>query len=238
MTTPFVTSAFDLPSKRRAALRATVAGSAAEAERITAENAESAEEKRRKFFMASIMKFRRRKQERPTIDKGDRFRHTGAMRRACIFSVIVLVVANVVQCSAEDFATLSKFADDFWTWRAKYAPFTGDDVNRIERPGPAAAGRNWSRASMEAREQQLLGFEERYRQIDYTKWPIPQQVDYRLIGSALARVRYEIEVNARWKRDPNFYVEQTLTALLEALTLPGPYNESHSREILNRLQNI
>ena len=30
---------------------------------------------------------------------------------------------------------LEKLADDFWNWRAKYAPFTGDDVNRIERPG-------------------------------------------------------------------------------------------------------
>jgi hypothetical protein len=91
---------------------------------------------------------------------------------------------------------------------------------------------------MDAREQQLLRFEERYRRIDYTKWPVPEQVDYRLIGSALARVRYELEVNARWKRDPNFYVEQTLTALAEALTVPGPYDELRSREILTRLQNI
>ena len=42
--------------------------------------------------------------------------------------------------------------------------------------------------------------------------------DYKLIGSALARVRWELEVNPRWKRDPNFYIEQTLTALAEELT--------------------
>src|SRR2546423_13505753 len=41
-----------------------VVGSAASAERITAENAESAEQKRIIFFMASDMKFSRRKQER------------------------------------------------------------------------------------------------------------------------------------------------------------------------------
>ena len=143
------------------------------------------------------------------------------MRRAGIYNVIALVLASAIRCSADDFATLGKLADDFWSWRAKYAPFTSDDVNRLERPSGI---RDWSRASMDAREQQLNDFEERYRQIDYRKWPVSQQVDYRLIGSAMARVRYEIEVNARWKRDPNFYVEQTLTAVLEALTIPGPYD--------------
>jgi uncharacterized protein (DUF885 family) len=151
--------------------------------------------------------------------------------------VFALAAASLAATASAAIQTdsLEKLAEDFWTWRAKYAPFTSDDVNRIERPGGM---RDWSRASMDARERQLSDFEERYRQIDYRKWPVPQQVDYRLVGSAMARVRYEIEVNARWKRDPNFYVEQTITALLEALTVPGPYDEAHSREILTRLQNI
>jgi hypothetical protein len=63
-------------------------------------------------------------------------------------------------------------------------------------------------------------------------------VDYRLIGSALSRVRWELDRNPRWKRDPNFYVEQTLTALVEALTVPAPYDEARSREILTRVENI
>ena len=44
--------------------------------------------------------------------------------------------------------SLEKLADDFWVWRAKYAPFTGDDVNRMERPGET---RDWSRASVDQR---------------------------------------------------------------------------------------
>ena len=59
-----------------------------------------------------------------------------------------------------------------------------------------------------------------------------------MIGSALSRVRWELEINPRWKRDPNFYIEQTLTALAEALTVPAPYDEAHSREILTRIENI
>ena len=47
-----------------------------------------------------------------------------------------------------DYDQLQKLADDFWTWRAKNAPFTGDDVNRMERPGGT---RDWSAAAIEKR---------------------------------------------------------------------------------------
>jgi hypothetical protein len=66
-------------------------------------------------------------------------------------------------------------ADDFWAWRAKHAPFTGDDVNRMERPG---GKRDWSQASIEARRKDLAAFEARWKKIDPTHWPIPRQVDY------------------------------------------------------------
>jgi uncharacterized protein (DUF885 family) len=51
-------------------------------------------------------------------------------------------------------------------------------------------------------------------------------------------VHWELEVNPRWKRDPNFYIEQTLTPIVEALTVPGPYDEARSREILTRIENV
>jgi uncharacterized protein (DUF885 family) len=134
-----------------------------------------------------------------------------------------------------DDAALQKLADDFWSWRAKYGPFTGDDVNRMERPRGL---RDWSRASIEKRGKDLAEFETRWRKIDINGWTIAQQVDYRLIGSALARVRWELDLNPRWKRDPTFYIEQTLTALVEGLTVPAPYDEMRSREILTRIENI
>src|SRR5438132_11643305 len=84
--------------------------------------------------------------------------------------------------------TLDKLADDFWAWRAKYAPFTGDDVNRIERLGGI---RDWSRASIEHQRKDLAEFEARWKKLDPTSWPILQQVDYKLIGSALSRMRWE-----------------------------------------------
>src|SRR3954454_20973985 len=149
------------------------------------------------------------------------------MRRALAFSFAFLFLARDLSHAAENFATLGKLADDFWSWRAKYAPFTGDDVNRIERPGGT---RDWSRTAIDRRGNELTEFISRWKKLESKDWPIPQKVDYRLIGSALARVEWELDLNPRWKRDPNFYIEQTLTPVLEALTIPGPYDASRSRE--------
>jgi Bacterial protein of unknown function (DUF885) len=156
------------------------------------------------------------------------------MRRTLGLACVLLLVARI-GASGEDFATLGKLSDDFWKWRAKSAPFSGDDVNRIERLGGT---RDWSRSAIDQRGEQLTEFISRWKKIDSNGWPIPQKVDYRLIGSALARVEWELDVNPRWKRDPNFYIEQTLTPVLEALTIPGPYDAARSREILTRIENI
>jgi len=146
----------------------------------------------------------------------------------------LLVTILLVDASAAT-ESLDKLANDFWAWRAKYAPFTGDDVNRIERPGGT---RDWSHASIDKQQKDLAEFEARWKKLDPTQWAVRQQVDYRLIGSALARVRWELDINPPWKRDPNFYIAQTLTAVVEALTVPGPYDAAHSREILTRIENI
>jgi uncharacterized protein (DUF885 family) len=153
-------------------------------------------------------------------------------RKLCFAFVVVVAIAQI---QAQPADPLQKLAEDFWSWRAKYAPFNGDDVPRMERPGGM---RDWSRASIEKRRKGLAEFEARWKKIDASKWPIDKQVDYRLIGSALARVRWELDVNPSWRRDPTFYVSQTLTALVEALTVPAPYDEGRSREILTRIDNI
>jgi len=147
---------------------------------------------------------------------------------------VFLFALLLINASAET-ESLDKLANDFWAWRAKYAPFTGDDVNRIERPGGV---RDWSRSSIDSQRKDLGEFEARWKKLDANTRPIQQQVDYRLIGSALARVRWELDINPRWKRDPNFYIAQTLTPVVEALTTPGPYDPTRSREILTRIENI
>jgi uncharacterized protein (DUF885 family) len=152
------------------------------------------------------------------------------------FCAVIFLSSLALSASGQTQAdSLDKLATDFWAWRAKYAPFTGDDVNRIERTGGT---RDWSRPSIDNRRKDLAAFEARWKKIDASGWPIPKQVDCNLVGSALARVHWELDINPRWKRDPLFYIDQTLTALTEALTVPAPYDEAHSREILTRIENI
>jgi uncharacterized protein (DUF885 family) len=156
------------------------------------------------------------------------------MQRLLLLALFAIIAAANARAEAGD-SQLQKLAQDFWAWRARNAPFTGDDVNRLERPD---GRRDWSAAAIVRRRDALAKFETRWKQIDVRSSPIPEQVDYRLIDSALARVHWELEINPRWQRDPNFYLEQTLTALAEALTVPAPYDEKRSREILTRIENI
>jgi uncharacterized protein (DUF885 family) len=137
--------------------------------------------------------------------------------------------------SSSDPGSIQTFANDFWQWRARYQPFSTDDIPRIERPsGP----RDWSATSIAKQKSQLEDFEKQWKQINPKNWTIAQQVDYRLMGSALARVRWELELNPRWQRDPTFYIDQTVTALLEALVQPPPFDEKRSRVIVERMQAI
>jgi uncharacterized protein (DUF885 family) len=133
------------------------------------------------------------------------------------------------------FDTLSTLANDFWQWRAHYQPFSQDDIPRIERPG---GRRDWSAAAITRQKVELAVFETRWKQVDPISWSVAQQVDYRLMGSAIARVRWELEINPRWQQDPTFYLDQTLTALLEALVQPPPLGAERSREIVERMENI
>src|SRR5438309_3330244 len=150
-------------------------------------------------------------------------------------AILFLIVASAETPQAQQTDSLDKLASDFWSWRARYAPFTGDDVNRIERPGGM---RDWSRAKIDSERKELGEFETRWKKIDSHTWPIARQVDYRLIGSALSRVRWELDINPSWRRDPTFYIGQTLTPIVEALTVPEPYNDAQSREILTRISTV
>ncbi len=172
-------------------------------------------------------------------------------RGSLLLTFLVLVLGCLLRqpLSAEDptrpaSGALEALAQDFWQWRARYQPFSQDDIPRIERPiedrsaEDPPGSRDWSAGSVAKQKAAREKFEKQWRQIDPTGWSIARQVDYRLMGSALARVRWELEINPRWQRDPSFYVDQTLTALLEALVQPPPFDASRSRLIVERMQEI
>lgn len=133
----------------------------------------------------------------------------------------------------ENFQTL---AEDFWIWRAANQPVSSDDIPRIERPDNWVP--DWSRDAIERRRGELTEFTRRHEEIDSRSWPVPQQVDYRLIGSAMARVHWELNVTRGQECNPGFYVEQTLGLLFLFVLQPPPFTEARSRNIVRALASF
>ncbi|HWC76794.1 MAG TPA: DUF885 family protein [Blastocatellia bacterium] len=132
------------------------------------------------------------------------------------------------------FDDLQQLASDFWRWRACHQPNSSDDIPRLERPADWKP--DWSRAAVEKQRADLASFEERWKKFDFRKWPVSQQVDYRLIGSAIARVRWEIEVLRSWERNPRFYIYQALGAFFEELLINKPFDRDRSARLVKYLQ--
>src|SRR5258705_7942253 len=89
-----------------------------------------------------------------------------------------------------DYGTLQALAQRFWQWRAQHMPISYDDIPRLERP--AGWVPDWTTPTIARRRQELAGFVTEWEGNEPAAWPIAQQVDYRLIGSALTRVRWEM----------------------------------------------
>lgn len=135
-------------------------------------------------------------------------------------------------------ATLDTLARGIWDWRRLAQPLEHDDIPRLERPVGWVP--DWSAEAVARQRQDLAGFETRWRALagEATAWPVPHQVDYRLLGSALARVRWELDVTRGWQRNPLFYVDQTLGAIFERLLQPAPIDASRAGEIVRRMRSI
>lgn len=133
-------------------------------------------------------------------------------------------------------APLLALAERFWTWRAATQPHTGDDIPRIDRP--AGWVPDWSAAAVADRRARLAGFDREWRAIDTTGWSRAAQVDYRLMGSAIERVRWELDVTRMWQRDPGFYLQQTVGVLHSLLLAPPPFTPARTSELVRQLERI
>ncbi len=148
-------------------------------------------------------------------------------------ALLTLSLALITPARADE---LDELARDFWVWRAIEQPLSHDDIPRIERPTGWVP--EWSPSRVVEYRHHLEGFERRWKQIESSEWPVARQVDYRLIGSALARVRWELDITRGWQRNPMFYVDQTLGGIFERLLQPPPFDRARSEATLRRLESI
>jgi uncharacterized protein (DUF885 family) len=149
-------------------------------------------------------------------------------------AVLSLLVAHSVLVRADSVTELS---DSFWQWRAQEQPFSNDDIPRIERPAGLVV--DWSPQTIQQRLKDLDAFERRWKALALPPAaPVHEQVDYRLLGSAVARVRWELAIEESWKRNPEFYVDQTLSSVFLLLLPPPPFSEARQQEIVARVKQI
>ncbi len=136
------------------------------------------------------------------------------------------------------YTDLRDLATRFWIWRAATQPSFADDMPRIERPAEWTP--DWSADAVATRRTRADEFQVAWRALtdESRGWPVEQQVDYRLIGSALARLRWELDIVQGWRRNPNFYVQQTLGSVFEALLQPPPFDTPRQDAIVRRLNRI
>src|ERR1700691_3159025 len=149
-------------------------------------------------------------------------------------AVVSLLFATQLFARAD---SLSELSDSFWQWRAQEQPFSGDDIPGIDRPAGLVV--DWSPQTVAQRMQQLETFEQRWKALaPPANSPVHDQVDYRLLGSAVARVRWELSIEESWKRNPQFYVDQTLGSVYILLLPPPPFSEARQQEIVARVRQI
>jgi hypothetical protein len=108
---------------------------------------------------------------------------------------------------------------DFWAWRASEQPRSLDDIPRITRP--AGWRPRWSAGDVARYRAELAAFLERLRNLPSSA-DRAEEVDRRLLGSACARVRWELDVLRIWQTQPAFYTNQTIGVIFDALLAPEP----------------
>jgi hypothetical protein len=110
---------------------------------------------------------------------------------------------------------ISTLSEEFWAWRAAQQPRSHDDLPRIGRPPGWVP--DYSADAVARNRSELAGFERRLAAID-PGTDRAAAVDARLLRSAFARVRWELDVLRIWQRQPGFYVDQTLGSVFDLLT--------------------
>ncbi len=131
---------------------------------------------------------------------------------------------------------LDELAADFWAWRAIYQPTTGDDIPRLGRPKDWAP--DWRPETVAKIRADLSAYEARHKAIDASGWPVARVNDYRLIGSAIARVRWELDHLAAWRRNPHFYLDQAVTPIFEVLLVPHPFTSERVQTLIRLARSI
>ena len=154
------------------------------------------------------------------------------MKRVICF-LLLLVVGPVW---AQGSPGLQRLAREFFAWRARTQPASGDDVLRVERPDGWTP--DYSPEALARYRERYRAFKQRLEALPKAGWTRADSVDYLLLRSAIERVHWELDVLRLPHRNPDFYVHQTLGILYELLLIHTPMTETRARNLLVRLRSF
>ncbi len=122
--------------------------------------------------------------------------------RRWLASILALVCAQPVAAQP----AVQALGADFWAWRAVTQP------GGLPPPPPRAGGGgrgggarpppDWTPAGVAAQKAKLAAFDARWTALARAPRSATEKTDYRLVGSALARVHWELDHVAAWQRQP------------------------------------
>lgn len=131
---------------------------------------------------------------------------------------------------------LQRLADQFFEWRRIQQPSQGDDIPRVERPDGWLP--DWSADALGDYRQQYGNFMESVDAVETSDLSVARQVDVRLLRAAVQRVYWELEILQSPRRNPYFYVDQTLGSVFELLLISAPMTPERAENIILRLEHI
>lgn len=131
---------------------------------------------------------------------------------------------------------ITELGDDFWTWRAAASFASGDDIPRLPRPRGYVP--EVTPDSIERRREALAAFADRWSAVDVGDLPVADQVDHRLLGSALARTHWELDVTRNWEKDAVFLTSQILGPWFDLLLPPPPFDADRSADLVTALGSV
>jgi uncharacterized protein (DUF885 family) len=133
-------------------------------------------------------------------------------------------------------ANLQALAKEFFAWRAGTQPATYDDVNRVERPQGWTP--DFSASALRQHDERQKKFHDRLDALDHSGWTVADSVDYLFLRGAIERVNYELNIVRSARRNPDFYVHQTLGIIYELILQQQPFSEARAKNIVLRVQSI
>jgi hypothetical protein len=81
-------------------------------------------------------------------------------------------------------------------------------------------------------------FHDRLDALDHGGWTVADSVDYLFLRGAIEHVNYELNIVRSARRNPDFYVHQTLGIIYELLLQPPPFSDARAKNIMLRMRSI